>query len=102
MQHPKPLHPLHPRNHIRDRVVPHMTHVEIPRWVGKHGQSIELGLRKVYRSCIQSLSLPSILPLGFDRCGIIKMGFRRGFHGFTEKGDRLRVYCGIRRAAIVE
>ena len=63
MDHVKSLHPLYSRNHIPNRVVAHVPHVQRPRRVRQHLQHIIFWLFRVGFRFKYAVFIPPLLPL---------------------------------------
>ena len=66
VQHIAALHLLEARDDVADRIIAHMTHVQIARRVGEHLQHIIFRLRAIDLRLVDVILLPLLLPLFFD------------------------------------
>ena len=71
MQHIKTAHPLCPRNHVTDHVVPHVPHVGMPGRIGEHDQAVELLTFGILGHLERTGLPPMFLPLSLDKLGIV-------------------------------
>jgi len=71
------LHALIACEGVADGVHPDVSHVQLARWVGEHGEHIELGLvlrsQLIADSLHTMLPLPLLLPLGFYLLGMVRV-----------------------------
>src|SRR5262245_49220296 len=63
MEHVVAAHPLHPREHVADAVIPYVSHVSVSRWIREHLETIELRLGGIRFDLKGARCGPSLLPL---------------------------------------
>ena len=75
-QHVVALHPQAARQHVVDRVVAHMAHVQLAAGVGQHRASVELafGLVADFAHAIRIGGIPGSLRLRFNGGGVVAGG----------------------------
>src|SRR3954467_7593567 len=110
LQHVEAAHAVVPGENVADRIVPHVSHVQLPRGVGEHGQAIELPLRGVFFDVERASTFPERLSFAFDRLRIVGvLHAKRGIIGRTDrafarspratKRKRRRISCAARSAS---
>ena len=66
------LHPTHPGDHVPDRIVPHVPHVDPTRWIGKHLEDIILRPALDPLRHEQTVAPPRRLPSRFDILRVVE------------------------------
>src|SRR6266568_3173180 len=90
MQHVESAHALHPRDHVPNRVVAHMAHVQRTAWVRQHLQHVILALRGVRLRFEYARFPPALLPLLLDFLRIV-----------SRPGCRCAAWCALFRHALL-
>ncbi len=85
LQHVVALHAHVARDHVADRVVAHMTHVQSTARVREHAQAVVLRLRRVLRDRKRAVGLPVRLGLRLDGRRVVTF-----LHALAEKNDSRR------------
>ena len=79
MQHVEAAHPLRPRHHVADDVVPDVPDVRVARRVREHLQAVELRTRRVDLDLERARRRPLLLPLLVELLRLV-VGHRVGLH----------------------
>ena len=89
MQHREAPRPFEARDHVAQRIVSHMAHVQPPRWIGEHLQHVVLRPRGIdYRA--EGVSVrPGLAPLGLGLFGIVAGHLGRALDWSWTSGQRL-------------
>ena len=108
LQHVVAAHPARAGEHVANRVIAHMPHVQLARRVGQHGKTVELRARAVFAHFKTAGLLPVLLGAGFEGGGVVFVfGVAGGGHdGYAPGGgvknlqlSRIRRRCGGRARA---
>ena len=71
MEHPEARHPALARDHVADRVVAHVPHVDVPRRVREHLEHVVRWSARVDDGVEGSLGRPARLPLRLQRLSVV-------------------------------
>ena len=71
LQHIKALHTVAACQHIANGVIAHMAHVQLARWVGKHGEAKVFGAGLVFTRLVGAVMSPFSLQARFDFGGVV-------------------------------
>ena len=77
-EHAEALHRLVAAQHVTQRVVPHVAHVDGARRVRIHAQVVELRPRIALVDLVRAALFPDLLPLGLDGLDVVPLAHRRG------------------------
>ena len=95
LEHVLAEHPLVARDHVADRVVADVAHVQAPARVGEHREAVELLAGRVLGDAEGLRLLPVVLRRRLDRLGLVALG--EGGGAAVLPG---RAGAGLRRAAV--